>query len=294
MLRQITLGLMVLVMTSFFIAKPVQAQEVKDQVISDIVTVGITAAATLTGNIPLALASGVLAKYISTYGVAGVKSLINKFKSETPQDLGEVNIYYIYLLHMKRNLYQTLVNMRTNLKGDQTMGTIEAEIRKLEDSLSGSCTVENCQITKVDETLVNFEFVNIALDAKQSFNIFNYIQTQEVMATYQYLMLMYLDIIFVEQKLIESQYNVLANQISTLTEELDKNVYSSNEEKEYVYQLGMNLVIKWQKQRDERRANLLVILKQPLMEMETENRQLEDDIQSYSDLNDQLTHMMAY
>jgi len=287
MLKPITLVILLFVFSSELILKEARAQEIRDQVISDLVTVGISAAASVTGNIPLALGAGVLSKYISTYGVQGVKALINKMKGDAPQDLGEINIYYIYLIHIKRNLYQSMINIRSNVKGDETLATIETEIRDLESELRGECQ-GGCRVTQLDESLVNFEFLNVALDARQSFNVFEYLKAQEVKTTYQYLMLLYLDVIMVEQKLLEGQYNVLANQISDLLERLEKNVYISNAEKEYVFQLGMNVVLKWQKHRDQRRALLLTSLQKPLSEMQEENDQLEDQINGYRELNDEL------
>lgn len=294
MFRKAILGLTLLIVSSLLVVQPVRAQELKEQIVTDLVTVGITGAATLTGNIPLAMASGVLAKYISTYGVQGVKALINKFKAESPQDLGEINIYYIYLIHIKRNLYQSLINIRSNVKEDQTLSTINKEIEKLENDLSGNCSLQKCEMNKLDERLVNFEFMNMALDAKQSFDIFTYISLQEVKATYQYLMLLYLDVIIVEQKLLEGQYNVMASQVAELIENLEKNIYTSNEEKEYAYQLGMNIVLKWQKQRDHRRTLLLTVLKNPLAEMKEENEQIESDLERYRDINGQLRKMHGF
>lgn len=291
MLRPFLLAFKVLILSSILILKPAQAQDVAEQVITDLVTVGITGAATLTGNIPLAMASGVLSKYISTYGVQGVKYLINKVKSSSPQDLGEINIYFIYLIHVKRNLYQSMINMRTNVKGDSSYATVVKEIEELEKSLQGQCSGQ-CQVTGIDESLVNFQFLNVALDAKQSFDIFNYLDAQQVKTNYQYLMMLYMDVILVEQKLLEGQYNVMAAQVADLLENLEENVYLSNEEKEYGFQIGINMVLKWQKHRDERRALLLTALAKPLADMQAENDQLEDDINGYRDDNKELKQLM--
>lgn len=294
MLRKGLTGLLVLLLVIFVTVKPASAQaELKEQIITDLISVGITGAATLTGNIPLAMASGVLSKYISTYGIQGAKALINKFKAEAPQDLGEINLYYVYLIHIKRNLYETMINMRSNVGSEGSLNTIRQEIEQLEQNLAGTCTDRTCNITQLDETLINFEFINVALAAKQSFDIFNYIDAQQVKSTYQYLMLLYMDIIIVEQKLLESQYNVISNQVAALVEELDKNVYVSNEEKEYVFQLGMNLVLKWQKHRDHRRTVLLTALERPMRDMQSENQQIEDDLGRYRDLNDDIKKMLA-
>lgn len=295
MLRKVLQGLIVLLFSFLIGIKPVSAQaELKDQIITDLITVGITGAATLTGNIPLAMASGIIAKYVSTYGVQGARALINKFKGEAPQDLGEINLYYVYLIHIKRNLYETMINMRTNVSSDGSLNTIKEEIEKLERDLSGSCSTERCDVTSIDETLINFEFINVALDARQSFDIFDYIDAQQVKSTYQYLMLLYMDIIIVEQKLLESQYNVISHQVANLVEELEDNVYVSNEEKEYVFQLGMNLVLKWQKHRDHRRTVLLTALQKPLVDMQSENARIQEELDRYRDLNDDIRKMMIH
>jgi hypothetical protein len=292
MLNKVLKGLFVLLLAFTVTTKEVSAQtELKDQVITDLISVGITGAATLTGNIPLAMASGILSKYISTYGVQGARALINKFKAEAPQDLGEINLYYVYLIHIKRNLYETLINMRENVNHDGQLATIAEEIAKLEQDLSGNCTAERCEVSALDETLINFEFINVALDARQSFHIFDYIEAQQVKSTYQYLMLLYMDVIIVEQKLLESQYNVVSNQVATLIDELDKNLYVSNEEKEYVYQLGMNIVLKWQRHRDHRRTVLLTALQKPLMDMQSENERIQDELDRYRGLNDDIKKM---
>ncbi len=289
MLKKVQQGLLVLLLAFIVMVKPASAQnELKDQIITDLISVGITGAATLTGNIPLAMASGILSKYISTYGIQGARALINKFKSEAPQDLGEINLYYVYLIHIKRNLYETMINMRENVDGNHSMTTIQEEIAKLEQDLSGNCTTERCEISSLDESLVNFEFINIALDARQSFNVFSYINAQQVKNTYQYLMLLYMDIIIVEQKLLESQYNVISNQVAGLIEELEKNVYVSNEEKEYVFQLGMNIVLKWQRHRDNRRTVLLTALSKPLHDMQSENDRIQEELDRYRGLNDEI------
>lgn len=292
MLKHILLGIQVIILSSFLLLKSAQAQQLSEQIVTDLVTMGITGAATLSGNIPLAMASGVLSKYISTYGVQGVKFLINKVKAESPQDLGEINIYFIYLIHVKRNLYQSMINMRANVKGDSSRSTIIKEIEALEASMTGKCPNKNCSVTGIDESLINTQFLNVALDAKQSFDIFDYLEAEQVKTNYQYLMLLYMDVILVEQKLLEGQYNVLANQVSELMENLEDSLYLSNEEKEYSFQLGMNMVLKWQNHRDQRRAILLTALQNPLREMQLENERLENEINGYHEINDDLRKMM--
>ena len=293
MFKALIMSLCALLFSLSLLIRPAHSQTLSEQIVSDLVTVGITGAATLSGNIPLAMASGVLSKYISTYGVQGVKFLINKVKAESPQDLGEINIYFVYLIHVKRNLYHSMINLRNNVKSDRIDETLIREIEELEKKMKGECPQGGCAVTGLDETLVNFEFLNVALDAKQSFNVFEYLEAQQVKSTYQYLMLLYMDVILVEQKLLESQYNVLAQQTATLMESLEENVYLSNEEKEYSFQLSLNMVLKWQKQRDERRALLLSALKKPLEELEVENSRLEDEINGYREQNDELKKLLV-
>lgn len=260
-----------------------KAQAVSDQIVSDLITVGISGAASLTGNIPLAFASGVLSKYISTYGLMAIKSVLSKLRAHPPHDLGEINIYFIYLIHVKRNLYQTLINMRSNLEQNNSYANTLREIEELEKQIISRCE-NNCQVTGIDESLINFEFLNIALEAKQSYDIFEYLDVQEVKLNYQYLMLLYLDVVLVEQKLLEAQYNVLAAQLSNLTREISINHYISNAEKEYRYQLAMNLILRWQKRRDERRVVVATVLRNPLTDLESENRDLQDDIDRYRNM----------
>lgn len=267
----------------FVMPAKIKAQAVSDQIVSDLITVGISGAATLTGNIPLAFASGVLSKYISTYGLMAIKSVLAKLRAHPPHDLGEINIYFVYLIHVKRNLYQTLINIRKNVEQSNTYANTLREIEALEQQIVSRCE-GTCQVNAIDESLVNFEFLNIALEAKQSYDIFEYLDEQEIKLNYQYLMLLYLDVILVEQKLLEVQYNVLATQLSDLTREIAQNNYISNAEKEYRYQLAMNIILRWQKRRDERRVVVATVLRNPLIELQDENDELQDEIDRYRDL----------
>jgi hypothetical protein len=103
----------------------------------------------------------------------------------------------------------------------------------------------------------------------------------EIKATYQYLSLLYLDIILVEQKIIEAQYDVLANSTATIIEELENNPYISQGEKEYRYQLALNIALRWTFQRDLRRKNLLPILENSLGKMNSEADDLDSKLDEY-------------
>jgi hypothetical protein len=163
--KALIMSLCALLFSLSLLIRPAHSQTLSEQIVSDLLTVGITGAATLSGNIPLAMASGVLSKYISTYGVQAVKFLINQVKAESPQDLGEINIYFVYLIHVKRNLYHSMINLRNNVKSDGIDETLMREIEELEKKMKGGCPQGECAVTGLDETLVNFEFLNVALDA---------------------------------------------------------------------------------------------------------------------------------
>lgn len=269
-------------MTPISVAK---AESEKSQIITsvatDLIGAGFSVAAALTGNVPLALASGLLTKYISLYGIKGVKLLINQFKSERPSDLGEINIYYMYLLNIKRNLYHTLINIRKSVKSSDRLKSFENSLDEITDLITGKCEENSCEVTGLDETLVNYTFINIALDAKQTVDINRHLHDYEIKATYQYLMMLYLDLIIVEQQLIETQYQVLANGLHDSIEELEKNRFLSQAEKEYQYQLLMNLALRWQKMRDQRRIILFSVLKDPLNQIVQDNNNLDDLLADY-------------
>lgn len=261
--------------------------ELGTQIATDLVAGGVSIAAALSGNVPLAFMAGYLTKYISTYGVAGIKALIEVFKGYSPQDLGEINLYYTYLIHVKRNLYQALINVRKSVETDNALAGLEAELKEVEALIAGQCDVASgCQPTGLDYSLINYQFLNILLDAKQSIDVSRHLAAQEVKNTYQYLMLLYLDVVIIEQKLIEAQFNVMANRTVDSLELLKKNKYLSNEEKEFQAQLVMNMALRWMHMADTRRIIVAGAIEAPLQTLGSENDQLEDQIDEYKKLQE--------
>lgn len=252
--------------------------QVKGQLASDLVQGGITFAAGLTGNVPLALVAGIVGKYISTYGIQGIRSLIEMIKGYPPQDLGEVNIAYLYLINVKRNLYSTLIGIRKAAENDTRDPNLAAELDLLEKDVTALCGNGNCKPVTVDEKLVNFSYLQVALDAKQSLNVNEWLSVNESKNTYQYLLLLYLDLIMAEQQLVQSEAFVIGQQIKDAIAAVKKNVYISDAEKEYQAQLVLNIGLRWQKILDERRVLLAEVLAKPLADLEKENQALEEEI----------------
>lgn len=251
--------------------------------VTDLVSAGISVAASLSGNVALALSAGLLTKYVTTYGIAGVKKLIDLFKGYEPRDLGEVNLYYVYLLNIKRNLYFTLINIRKAAQKRDSSGKLEAQLKEITGKIIAQCEEgeKECRPNDFDESMVNFEFLNIAMDLDNTMDISEFLQTYELKATYQYLMLLYLDIIIVEQKLIEAQYDVMANTITEIKKELDEHPYISNAEREYFYQTAMSIASRWSHQRANRRDIVSSSLRDALKRLQGENGDLDRDLDEY-------------
>ncbi len=255
-----------------------QWNQMKGQVASDLTQAGITFAAGLTGSVPLALIAGILGKYISTYGIQGIRNLIDAIKGYPPQTLGEVNLAYMYLINVKRNLYSTLIAIRKSAEergGEQALGK---ELDDLEKDVTSLCEKGNCKPTTLDDSLVNYSFLQVALDAKQSMNVNQWLTVNETKNTYQYLLLLYLDVIMTEQTLIQTQNLVIGTQIKETITALGKNAYVSDAEKEYQGQLVMNIGLRWQKMLDDRHVMLARVLRKPLEDIEAENRAIEAEI----------------
>lgn len=253
-------------------------KQLKGQVAGDLTLAGITFAAGLTGSIPLALIAGILGKYISTYGVQGIRNLVDAIKGYPPQTLGEVNLAYMYLINVKRNLYSTLIAIRKSAEdraGEQSLGK---ELDDLEKDITSLCAKGACAPTTLDETLVNYSFLEIALDAKQSLNVSQWLSVGEMKNTYQFLLLLYLDVLMTEQTLIQTQNLVIGTQIQEALAALTKNPYISDAEKEYQAQLVMNIGLRWQKMLDERHVMLARVLKKPLEDLDAENKAIEEEI----------------
>jgi len=259
-----------------------QPQNVGQQIATDLIAGGISVGAALSGSVPIALAAGFLTKYISTYGVQGIKWLIDYFKGYQPKDLGEINLYYIYLLDVKRNLYQSMVTIRKSTDADGAFANLQGELQRVEEIMKGACKIEaGCEPKGLDDSLINYSFLNIILDAKQSIDVSKYLSVNEVKDTYQYLMLLYMDLIIVEQKLLDAQYNVMAGRVSQTLKLLKKNAYLSNAEKEFQVQLVLNMSLRWMNLADTRRVVIAQALKAPLETLEKENSTLAREIDDY-------------
>lgn len=253
--------------------------QLKGQIAGDLTQAGITFAAGLTGSVPLALIAGILGKYISSYGIQGIKNLIDSIKGYPPQDLGEVNLAYMYLIHVKRNLYSTLISMRTNAETGIKDEALVQELDALQKEVTTLCAGGNCAPTTVDEKLVNYGFLQVALDAKESININQWLSINEMKNTYHYLLLLYLDVIMTEQQLIQTQNLVVGTQIKDTLAVLEKNPYISAAEKEYQAQLALNIGLRWQRILDQRRVLMDTVLAKPLADLEKENASIEAELE---------------
>ncbi len=261
-----------------------EESQLKDQLVTDLVAAGVSIGAALSGNVALALTSGILTKYISTYGVQGVKKLINYFKGATPRDLGEINLYYTYLINIKRNLYFTMLNIRKSVKNDEKRIQFEEKLKQLTDDLLKDINSDET-FSIEDDSLVNISFVELAMDQNQSLDISKLLQDYEIKATYKYLMLLYIDIVLVEQKLIEAQYDVMANQVSRAIKHLDESKYSSQDEKEFLYQNILNIALRWTYLRDNRRVMLTTLYDKSIQSLQGQNDDLDDLLGNYKKLN---------
>ena len=255
--------------------------QVATQVSGDVIQAGITLAASATGNVPLALTAGIVGKYISTYGIQGIKDLVDAIKGYPPQDLGEVNLDYMYLINVKRNMYSTLIAIRKSAEAAQTApgaSSLAQELDALQQDVTTLCAAGNCQPVTVDEKLVNYSYLQVALDAKASLDVDQWLSVGEIKNTYEYLMLLYLDVVMTEQQLIQTQNLVVGNQVKDAIAALKANDYISDAEKEYQAQMVMNIALRWQKMLDERRVLLANILTKPTDDLLNENKAIQDDL----------------
>ena len=254
---------------------------VSGQIVNDLTTAGISIGAALSGSVPLALTAGYISKYVTTYGISGIKSLIDILKGYPPQDLGEINISYIYLLNVKRNLYGLMINMRKQASVYRRENGLANEIEELHEQLIQDFESEQPHINGIDDSLVNYAYLDIAIDARQTIDINSYLSAQELKHTYQYLMMLYFDVIMVEQQLILGQNNLLVNQVVNTYKILERNPYISNAEKEYQLQLVTNIMLRFQTMMDKRRVVMHEALIQPLLDLQGDVDDLEDEIDRY-------------
>lgn len=279
-------GLLTAILAAPITASKVYAQsnadDLKSQVVGDLVSAGVSVAIAASGSVPLALMGGYLTKYISTYGVEGVKALVNFFKGHEPQDLGEINIYYIYLLNIKRNLYQTLIMIRQSVQNVDANQNLVKQLDDLEATLKNECDVaKGCKADALNDTLVNMQFLNLALDAKASLDVNRYLEVREIKDTYQYMILLYLDVVIVEQKLLEAQSNAMASRTIQTMKELKKNRYISQEEKEFQGQILLNMALRWKLLADTRRVLVAQAVQKPIADLESENEAIKKKLGPY-------------
>ena len=272
------------VLTSLTFSKNVKASQLGEQIATDLVAAGVSVTAALSGSTAVALSAGILTKYITTYGIKGAKSLVKLYSGKPPRDLAEINLYYVYLLNSKRNLYLSMNSVSRSIKQNQRDVNFNISVEEMIASILGHCK-KNCELTDFDESLVNFQFVDMALDARASLDVNNILSVYEMKNTFQYMMLLYLDIMYFEQMLIEGMQDVLAKRVLDIRDILDENVYLSKEEKDYLMTMASNMALRFQGLRDKRKIALYLGLKNKVDSLIIENDTLDDQIDDYQSRN---------
>jgi hypothetical protein len=255
-----------------------EVSRLTEQLTTDIVAAGFSIGATLSGNVPLALSAGFLTKYIVTYGIGGVKALIEHIKGFPPQDLGHINLYHVYLIHVKRNLYKSIISIRKDVDKNNPQSVLQKELNSLEKYVLELCQNQTCLPDQVDQSLVNYGFLQIALDAKGLLELDQFVSDEQISHTYHYLLLLYLDVMMAENQLYQYQVVVLANQVNDLKKLLEENQFISNFQKEYQYQMALNLSLRWRLMMQKRRVQLGKILQVQLGNLRLQNQQDNQDI----------------
>ncbi len=275
-------------------------KQISDSVISDLVASGIGIGAAFTRSVPIALSAGIITKYVSVYGIAGIKTLIATLKGAPLEDLGELNVAYVYLMASKSKLLREMGNMReihfnpgayretdgslSPRMPDENSRGMTARYEKEFDALSSFaanlCPDAQCPGATLDEKLVNETIVNTAMAAKQSVNYRQALNEEQLKATYHSLVILYLDIIFVEQRILASLQNVLATQVSNVIESIEENPHLSQAEREYNYQLMMNVVLKWKNLQDGRRVGMTPFVQSSILQLETESNEIQDRLRT--------------
>ncbi len=259
-----------------------EVDQLTNQLSQDLVAAGFSIAATVSGSVPLALTAGFLTKYVVTYGIGGVKALINHIKGDDLQDLGHINLYSIYLLHIKRNLYKAILDIRTSALKSATQTHYIKELEKVEKYFAENCPDSKCKDATVDQALVDMNMLSIALDGKKTIDLDNFLSLEQLKASYFYLNNLFLDIMIAEQRLAQSQVQVLSNQINEIKKELHENKYISLEEKEYRFQKALNISLRWKKNMAQRTVAMNKLLLPKLKSLQNQNDNLEKDIQGYN------------
>jgi hypothetical protein len=259
-----------------------------DQLFSDMAAAGLTIPASLSGNVPLAFLAGYLSKYVSLYGVGGVRKFIERIRGERPKDLAAINIYYVYLIHVRQNLFTALMDIRKSVDADPNLAKIGAQLQEVETALTEQCLKGDCEALRVDEGLVNTQYKESVINRNSSLALSKSLKADEVKATYQYLLMLYMDLVIVEQKLVEAQFKNLAARSMETVKLLKENPYLSQAEKEYRAQVVYGLALRWLQLADQRRLAIAKAAQSSLRELNTENESLEQRIR---DLRDQATKL---
>ncbi len=257
--------------------------ELRDQMISDLVGAGVSVAAALSGNVPLALMAGVLTKYVTTYGIMGVKSIINLFKGHPPEDLGEVNLAFIYVTQTKRMLYSALLQIREQAEKREQVeaASLKKQLDEVEALVTTLCKDGNCKPVTLDEKYVQYNLLDLTFEAKSTPDLYRTLSIHQIKNTYHYLLLLYMDVQIVEQELIQALTLNLAAQIDRLRDMLRDHPLLSNAEKELHYQRALGIALQWQQMTDERRVDLASVYENSLDELNRRNRELQDQINTY-------------
>lgn len=259
-----------------------KASTLSEQITTDLLGAGISIGAALSGNTAVALSAGLLTKYVTTYGVSGAKKLISLYKGRPPRDLTEVNLYYVYLINSKRNLYYTLASMAQSERVIRREDNFHQSMDEVLNELLGLCAGK-CPSSSVDENQVNFQFVSLALDARSTLDIDRILTNYQFKHTFHYMMLLYMDILYIEQMLMESMNDVLIERVMAVKELLNENIYLSKDEKNYLMSVAVNIGTRFKYLKQSRRVLVYENLSQMNANLDSENDDLQDQIDSYRD-----------
>ncbi len=269
-----------------FSPKSTYASNLSQQITTDLIGAGISISAALSGNTAIALSAGLLTKYVTTYGVGGVKKLIELYKGAPPRDITEVNLYYVYLINAKRNLYYTLTTMANSQRALNRDDNFHQSMDEVISNILGLCE-NNCSQDTVDESFVNFQFVSLALDARATLDVDRVLSFYQFKHTFQYLMLLYADIQYIEQMLMESINDVLIERVISIRDLLATNVYLSKEEKNFLMSVVMNIETRFHHLKQKRRVVLFELMSARLENSRDEANSLQDQLDDYQRRNGQ-------
>jgi len=257
--------------------------QLREQMIGDLAGAGVSVAAALSGNVPLALMAGVLTKYVTTYGIMGVRAVVDLFKGHPPTDLGEVNLAFIYMTQTKRMIYSALLQIREQAeKRDQIeAASLKKQLAEVEAFVTDLCQDGNCTPIALDEKYVQMNLLDLTMEAKSTPDLYRALSLNQIKNTYHYLLLLYLDVQSVEQELIQSMTLNLAAQLDRMREMLNNHPLLSNAEKELHYQRALGIALEWQTLSDERRVDLAQVYENSLDDLKKKNEALKEQINLY-------------